>query len=229
MREVATRKARKSAKLRDGLPRVPYVGGGDEGGGPIRVERRHPLTLPPDGILRNTFPRLWQAYDRHFPDEKRPLAGRIWLELIRRYSYLLLSNKIMANPIQQFQRLNSEISQLLDLVPPAFTSDSCAHVADQMLAHIIRNTDLGSREASDIVKQWKRQVGRPPLQRPLAVRALEMQTLDPKLTWSEIASRVGYPKAYQRPLSETLPAEVRHVKRILQGFGLLEDRRRPSH
>jgi hypothetical protein len=124
-----------------------------------------------------------------------------------------------------FMRINDEIRELLNMVeaPPNRTE-----LGESMLTHLIRNKNLSHGEAKEIVKQWNQRMGRPAERKPLAVIALEIHELQPELMWSEIASRIGYPKATQRMQSETLPAEVRHVKRDLQRYGLYRDRRRPS-
>lgn len=142
-------------------------------------------------------------------DARRELSGHFWL----------------LNAVE-FRRINDEIHELLNLVEPP---PDGTRLAEAMLTDLIRNRNVAYVEAREIVRKWKQRAGRPPKRRPLAVSALVMHTLDPTLRWSEIASLIGYPKATQRALSETLPAEVRHVKRILQRYGLWNDRRRPSH
>lgn len=217
---------------------------------PICVERRRPLGLPPDEILREGCEQYWTAYDRAFPSKEHPLAGRIWLEIIRRFSYLDIAPRLslpkftmVAEDVRrerrrewleefwlfnllEYRRVQDEIRELINIVGPPPDS---AHLADAMLTDLIRNRDMQATEAGKIVGKWKRRAGRPANKRWLALRALELKTLEPGLSWTKIASRLGYVTDHQqRPVSETLPAEVRHIKRVLRRYGLWDDRRRPS-
>ena len=198
-------------------------------GGPIRLERRRPLRLPPDDSLQRVCPEFWAYVEPVFRDRARPITGPVWLEIARRVAYkgCLTRNDPDAELFHftELQRVERELGELLSLVT---AEPDRSALANEMLEWLIRNGGSSSGVAQDIVKCWNRRKGRTATRRQLAVRALEMQILNPGLKWAEIGDRLNYPKAVQRSVSETLPAEVRHVKKILQRYGLWDDRRHSS-
>jgi hypothetical protein len=117
------------------------------------------------------------------------------------------------------------LAELLSLVTPVPDRD---RLANEMLGFLIRESNQDVADARRMVGDWNQRKGRPAERRPLAVLALEMKILNPKLDWSEIGNRLSYPKSSQRPLRETLPAEVRHIKVILRRYGLWDNRRHSS-
>lgn len=205
------------------------IAGGRQTSGPIQLERRRPLRLPHDDVLRRTCPRVWAVFDAVFSDKARPITAFIWLEIARRSSYAEhLGRTDPEGAILQvatLRRVQSELAELLSLVTPVPDRD---RLANEMLGFLIRESNQDVADARRMVGDWNQRKGRPAERRPLAVLALEMKILNPKLDWSEIGNRLSYPKSSQRPLRETLPAEVRHIKVILRRYGLWDNRRHSS-
>lgn len=195
--------------------------------GPIQLERRNPLRLPDDEVLRKLCSQLWATVDRALCDKAHPIIGSVWLAIARRsaYSdYLGHDGTDAALFVLKLRRVHGELAELLSLVTP---EPDRRRLGDEMLEWLIRQ-GVCNPAAQGIVKRWNQEKGRPTTRKELAVRALEMQILNPKLKWSEIADQLNYPKSCERPTSETLPAEVRHVKKILRRYGLWDNRRHSS-
>jgi hypothetical protein len=194
--------------------------------GPIQLNRRYPLKLPKDNVLRKAWPEAWDYLDLLRRDKSHPIILAVWLSVVRRWSYAISVTDTDPEgaflDLATFQRVQIELAELLSLVTPEPNRED---LAEHMLGLLIRKGDRSPRDARRIVGKWNQRKGRSANRRMLAVRALEIQSLNPKLTWSTIGKRLKYPKAHQRPISETLPAEVRHIKRILRRYGLWDDRR----
>jgi hypothetical protein len=194
----------------------------------IQLDRRYPLRLPDDDALRNALPEFWVALEPLFRDNSRPMTGAIWFAIARRWSYIALVGRTDYGDVfldfGKFQRVQTELTELLSLVTPEPDRDG---LADYISSRLIREAGRSLSHTRRIVGEWNKRKGRPARRRRLAVRALEIKIQDPKLTWSTIGRGLNYPKGHERPISETLPAEVRHVKKILQRYGLWDDRRKP--
>jgi len=196
--------------------------------GPIQLDRRYPLRLPNDDVLRKAWPEAWNYVDLLCRDKSRPITSAIWLSIARRWSYTIFVTRTDPEgallDFAKFQRVQAELTELLSLVGPVPNREN---LAEFMLGRLIRKAGRSPSDAQRIVGDWNKRKGRPAQRRPLAVRALEIKVLKPKTTWSTIGKGLNYPKAHERPISETLPAEVRHAKKILQRYGLWDDRRKP--
>lgn len=230
-------KRKNAAPLGNRLPRIPFIGGNDEGGGPLQVDRRHRIKLPPDAQLRPTCPDVWKEYDTHFPDNEHPLLSRVVLETVRRWSYLcappnavwpeslpplspeVRSERILAfwlARLKEYAQLQAEIGELLNLVRPKLSPKERVSITERAVG------ELTHRDAVSVLSRLKRNLaGRPADKRPLALRALEVKMLHPDREWKQIGEDIRYDEAkYHQPFAETVPAEVRIVKHTLRKYGI---------
>lgn len=193
----------------------------------ILVERRRPLGLPADDLLRRALPEFWDWFEREFGDGSHPLTGPILREIARRWSYLewVRQTDRQFSESGKLVRVNRELNELLALVTWEPDRDE---VKEQIIERLIRDRVRSPSDARRMANEWNKGKGRTASRRPLAVRALEMKMLNPTLTWSAIATQLRYP-AGQGAASQNLQAEVRNVKQILRDYGLYRDRRQPSN
>jgi hypothetical protein len=192
----------------------------------LRWWKRRSAFIGSRSELSPGWAELWKRCDKLYPASEYPIVNQIHLAIFRRCESLTeplpqrLSHE--AKCLIQIGKLK-DLEELMGLVFPRVNAKKRRLFMEQAVSKLPHD------QATALLRQMKRGLaGRPPDQRAKALRALEMQILNPRLTWEQIGKRLNYKAAgFQRPISERLPAEVRSLKRILRKHGIFRSSKTP--